>query len=415
MDLQRAGHLLVEDGNHGEYRPRRHEFDATGTAFIRAANMSDGQVLFDGAAKINDTALSRIRKGIGQPGDVLLSHKGTVGKVAWARHDSPSFVCSPQTTFWRAFPGGLLEPRYLLFYLQSPLFTRQLRAIEGETDMAAYVSLTNQRKMLVVVPPLPEQRRIAAVLGALDDKIELNRQMNRTLEAMATALFKSWFIDFDGHDDLVDSELGPIPRGWEVRPLAEFARLVTTSVKPFSEPARLWEHFSIPSFDDGRLPALDKGDEIKSNKYAVPEDAVLVSKLNPRFPRIWMPNVTSLQSAICSTEFMPFVPSDKSNRSFLFEYFWSSAGQHALCSRVSGTTGSRQRAKPKEIAVMPFLVPSTQQLRHFAAVAGPMNQQRLRHISESRTLAQLRDTLLPKLISGELRVPEAERQIEAAL
>ena len=348
-------------------------------------------------------------KCVAWPQDVIYTRTGRVGLVFRGLHGVVHNNC------FRVLPNeGDLLPEYIYWFLSQKSVASYANSVasgsvQKDLNHAAFNTIQ------IPLPPLPEQRRIAAVLGALDDKIELNRQMNRTLEAMATALFKSWFIDFDGHDDLVDSELGPIPRGWEVRPLAEFARLVTTSVKPFSEPARLWEHFSIPSFDDGRLPALDKGDEIKSNKYAVPEDAVLVSKLNPRFPRIWMPNVTSLQSAICSTEFMPFVPSDKSNRSFLFEYFWSSAGQHALCSRVSGTTGSRQRAKPKEIAVMPFLVPSTQQLRHFAAVAGPMNQQRLRHISESRTLAQLRDTLLPKLISGELRVPEAERQIEAAL
>ena len=99
-ELQREGVLLVEDGNHGEYRPRPDEFVDEGVAFIRAADMDAGRVLFESASKINERARTRITKGIGAPGDVLLSHKGTVGKVALVPNGSPPFVCSPQTTFW---------------------------------------------------------------------------------------------------------------------------------------------------------------------------------------------------------------------------------------------------------------------------------------------------------------------------
>jgi type I restriction enzyme, S subunit len=99
LELQRAGILLVEDGNHGEYRPRPDEFVDDGVAFIRAADMEGGRVLFKAASKINKRARARITKGIGAPGDILISHKGTVGKVAMVPDDAPPFVCSPQTTF----------------------------------------------------------------------------------------------------------------------------------------------------------------------------------------------------------------------------------------------------------------------------------------------------------------------------
>src|SRR4051812_18506605 len=100
-DLQNAGALRVEDGNHGEYRPRRDEFSDEGVAFVRAADLTDGHVNFDQAECINAIARARIRKGVGQPGDIILSHKGTVGRVARAGENAPPFVCSPQTTFWR--------------------------------------------------------------------------------------------------------------------------------------------------------------------------------------------------------------------------------------------------------------------------------------------------------------------------
>jgi type I restriction enzyme S subunit len=240
-ELQRSGVLLVEDGNHGEYRPRSDEFLDEGVAFIRAADMEHGRVLFETAAKINEIARQRITKGIGVPGDVLLSHKGTVGKVAQAPKDAPAFVCSPQTTFWRTLDEDELDRRYLYAFLRSPSFHSQLATRSGETDMAPYVSLTSQRGLSVILPPLPEQRAIAHILGTLDDKIELNRRMRATFEAMARTLFKSWFVDFDpvrakmeGRDPtlpphfaalfpdrLVETEDGEMPEGWGVATLGE--------------------------------------------------------------------------------------------------------------------------------------------------------------------------------------------------
>src|SRR5207253_2970610 len=137
-----------------EYRPRPDEFVDDGVAFIRAANLGDGQVLFRQASRINDVAVARITKGIGRPVDTLVSHKGTVGRVAWAPFDCEHFVCSPQTTFWRSTDGSQLDPRYLFAYVRSPLFQRQLEALKGESDMAPYVSLTVQRTLKLTVPPI---------------------------------------------------------------------------------------------------------------------------------------------------------------------------------------------------------------------------------------------------------------------
>ena len=135
----------MEDGNHGEYRPRPNEFGEGVTSFIRATDMDEGRVLFETASRINDLALARIRKGIGRGGDVLFSHKGTVGKLALVPLDAPPFVCSPQTTFWRTMNNKLLDRRFLYYFMCSRDFKNQWHARKGETDMADYVSLTAQR------------------------------------------------------------------------------------------------------------------------------------------------------------------------------------------------------------------------------------------------------------------------------
>ena len=202
LDLQNAGILRVEDGNHGEYRPRRHEFTDHGTFFIRATDIDQGAIRFDSASAITEEALQRIRKGVGQPGDILFSHKGTVGKVALVQDDAPPFVCSPQTTFWRSLDPDLLDRRYLHAYLRSPGFIRQWWVRKGETDMADYVSLTAQRQLVVPIPPIAVQRSIGAAVGAFDDLIANNTRRIAILEDIARAIYREWFIEYHypGHE-----------------------------------------------------------------------------------------------------------------------------------------------------------------------------------------------------------------------
>lgn len=198
--------------------------------------------------------------------------------------------------------------------------------------------------MSVNVPEPDEQRAIARTLGTFDGKIELNRRMNETLEAIAQAIFQSWFVDFDPvrakassesadsicrrlgltpdllalfPDSFQESELGEIPKEWEVESFSNLARLSTASVKPYEQPNKVWEHYSIPAFDQGQRPVFEKGHNIKSNKYVVEPSAVLSSKLNPHFPRTWLPHISTPETAICSTEFMQFAPHNPGDRVFI--------------------------------------------------------------------------------------------------
>jgi type I restriction enzyme S subunit len=423
-ELQAAGALLVEDGNHGENRPRPDEFSTEGIQFIRAADMDSGRVLFERAQRINEVARQRVRKGIGAGGDVLLSHKGTVGKVAYVPLDAPPFVCSPQTTFWRVKDPKQLDRRYIYFYLLSRTFREQLDSRKGETDMADYVSLTTQRTLKVTVPPLAEQKAIAAVLGSLDDKIELNRRMNATLEAMARALFQSWFVDFDpvrakldgrqpsGLDPATaalfpatfqNSESGLIPKGWTVGKVGDLATLNRNAVNPGDFPTETFDHFSLPAFDNGRTPKVELGSAIMSNKFTVTPNSVLLSKLNPHIPRIWLPDLHASRRSVCSTEFMVACSMPGVSREFLFSLFTSSAFASIYGTLVTGMTGSHQRIRPESVLDMKIVIPSAALVRAFTDIAKSIFDRINRNTEQSRTLATLRDTLLPKLLSGELR------------
>ena len=257
-------------------------------------------------------------------------------------------------------------------------------------------------------PPLEEdeQRAIACILGALDDKIELNRRMNETLEAMAQAHFKLWFVDVN--PDCVKTE------NWREGKVEDLALLSKDAISPNEFPNETFDHYSIPAFDEGRLPKAELGKKIQSNKFLVLPNAVLLSKLNPRIPRIWFPNVGRNRRSVCSTEFLVAISQHDVSREFLYGLFGSQLFLEIFASLVTGTSGSHQRFKPDYLLAMDVAIPPKELIARFTKSAQPLYKRVVQNIEESCTLAALRNTLLPKLISGELRVKDATRFLEKA-
>lgn len=291
------------------------------------------------------------------------------------------------------------------------------------------------RQMAIALPPIGQQLQIAEMFDALDDRIALLRETNATLEAIAQALFKSWFVDFDpvrarmegrapeGMDEAAaalfpdsfeESELGLVPKGWRVGTLGDLARLHKGTVNPLTQPDVVFEHYSLPAFDKGQMPIAEAGAEIKSNKTPIPTNAVLISKLNPHIPRVWMPTDAG-NHAVCSTEFLVFVPTGGASKYFNYCSFSAPQFRQSLCQLVTGTSNSHQRVKPDGILSMPAIVPTGGVLASFGAAAGPVFDRIGHNRKQAQTLTTLRDTLLPRLISGQLRLPDAEACIEEAM
>ena len=361
---------------------------------------------------------------------VIIGRKGTVGAVHFCECG-----CWPiDTTFYHA-GEDVDSVRYTYYVLKSV----GLNEMNSDSAVPGLNRDSAHARIIRIPSDVTEQRRIAHILGTLDDKIENNRKTAKTLEAMAQAIFKSWFVDFDPvrakmaggsresickrlkltpeildlfPDRLVESELGEIPEGWRVEMLNNLAALVTDSISPRRSPNTVFEHYSIPAFDAGRTPAMELGESIKSNKYVVKRSAVLVSKLNPHTPRIWLPAIGE-GAALCSTEFMQFVPREREDRPYLYCLMISQSMQEEVLKHVTGSTGSRQRAQPSQIAKVRILSPQSCVQKAFTQQASPMLHAVAENLTASRTLAALRDTLLPKLISGKIRVPEFEHFLQS--
>lgn len=425
----RLGELcsLITDGKHGDC-----ENDAnSGFYFLSVKDVIDGRLVYDNARQIkNGDFLETHRRTNLEPGDVLFTNTGTIGRMAIARDEPKTY----RTTFQKSV--AILKPKrdiidpHFLYYLLHYDNAKLSDFAAGTTQKN--LLLKDLRDFAVHVPSLSEQKAIAHILGTLDDKIELNRRMNETLESMAQAIFKSWFVDFDPvrakaegrptglpkpvadlfPDSFQDSELGKIPKGWRVGKMGDLATLNRGAVNPGDFPTETFDHFSLPAFDEGRTPKIELGSAIMSNKFTVMPNSVLLSKLNPHIPRIWLPDLHATRRSVCSTEFMVACSKPGVSREYLFSLFTSSTFASIYGTLVTGTTGSHQRIKPQSVLDMKIVIPLAALVRAFTDSAKPMFDRINRNTEQSRTLAALRDTLLPKLLSGEIRVGDAEKTIE---
>lgn len=319
---------------------------------------------------------------------------------------------------------------FLHWVMRTPEYRNEILAnYSGST-----VKHTSPTKILAykfALPPCSEQREIAATLGALDDKIELNRKTAVTLEEMARALYRSWFVDFDpvraraegrapAHMDPATAALFPdsfgedgLPVGWATRRLGSVCTQVKQTVKPRDAPASNFWHFSLPAFDAASGPILEAGAQIKSNKTFVPNDAILFSRLNPTIPRIWWARADhALGTPAASTEFFVAVPHCKAETSWLYCLLSSEEFQEQAVSRVTGTSNSHQRVSATALSDIEITAPVTEIAVMFGNIADDWFERIHSLAQENRTLAALRDTLLPRLMSGELRVGAAREMLE---
>ena len=359
-------------------------------------------------------------------GVVLISKLNPFTPRIWKVKNVPDInsVASTEFLVLRPKPGITLDELYLICCSRE--LTEHLSSLAGGTSNSHQrVRPAEIMGATVSVPSGSTELKFAAEsLAALDDKIELNRKMNVTLEQIAKALFKSWFVDFDPvhakaagrqptgmdkatadlfPDSFVDSELGKIPSGWKAGSLSNLSKFSRDSINPGETPSEIFDHYSLPSFDEGKVPKTEEGSEIKSNKLVVTKTCVLLSKLNPHIPRIWLPNLRASRRSICSTEFIVASAIAGCTREYLYALFISEDFSRTYGTLVTGTTGSHQRIKAESVLQMRIPVPPAELISSFTDTMAPMINRVAINTKELQALAELRDTLLPQLLNGELK------------
>lgn len=355
-------------------------------------------------------------------GDVIFTHAGNIGQVSFIPNNSlyQRYVISQRQFFLRPKQDKVL-PEYLVAYFKSPEGQQKLLANTSSVGVPSISQpVSYLRNLEIPLPPLEEQRAIAHILCTLDDKIELNRRMNETLEQMARAIFKSWFVDFDpvrakldglppaGLDSataalfpesLQISPLGHIPRGWTASNLAEIATnprrgVQAKNIHP-NTPYIALEHMPRRSI---ALGDWEDSAAVVSNKFAFNKNEILFGKLRPYFHKVGVAPF----DGICSTDILVLAP--KSPEWFGFLLGHASSDDLVQFTDLASTGTKMPRTNWSDIGSFRVAIPPRAVADIFTRTIRPIVEKIQFNIRQIRVLGDLRDNVLPKLLSGELSV-----------
>ena len=325
-------------------------------------------------------------------GDVLLTSVGTLG-VTWLVDEDEFYFKDGNITWLR--PNEKIIPEFLYLWLNSTEAQNQIDAkCIGSTQKALTIETLN--KFYISLPSIDLQYKIIAIIKPLEDKIVNNRKINKNLEQQAQVIFKSWFVDFEPFN-------GEMPHDWIASRLGDIASIKTNSFSPVKNPDAQLEHYSIPAYDEQKYPVFESAAGVKSNKYILSKNSVMISKLNPDTKRVWRPMCLS-ELAVSSTEFIIFEAFNPAYRDFVFSIIDSAAFSDWMRAHTTGSTNSRQRTAPSATLEFQVALPDEKAIIDFCAIVTPMYNAIASNICENQKLAQLRDSILPKLMSGEIDI-----------
>ena len=389
----------IADIQTGPFGSQLHKEDYVdiGTPIVTVEHLGNRVFTEQNLPKVSDEDKARLSKYVLKEGDIVFSRVGSVDRCSYVDTAHGGWIFSGRCL--RVRPNTEVDPLYLYYFFcleDTKQFVRNIAV--GATMPSINTKLLGEVE--VAYPSQTEQQKIVALLSALDDKIEINQKINDNLTEQARSIFQSWFVDYEPFG-------GSKPSDWQPSTLGQIANMKTDSWSPVKNPDVVVEHYSIPSYDEQRFPVFEIASGIKSNKYLLTSDSVMISKLNPDTKRIWRPMCLS-GHPVCSTEFIVYESKKKGQRDYIYSLIDSIPFFNHLCSHTTGSTNSRQRATPKSTLDFALCLPSDSVIEDFCEIVTPMYDLIASNVVENQSLAKTRDSLLPRLMSGELDVSDLD-------
>jgi len=446
------------DGNHGDTHPKSADYVEEGIPFVMASDLEVGRVNLDSCKFITEKQALTLRKGFSKVGDVLISHKATIGRTAIVQENEYDFIMlTPQVTYYRVKNYQKLNNVYLKAYFDSSFFQSILGLWAGAGSTRAYLGITAQLKLPVIVPPIDKQLSIANHVGILNGKIELNRQTNQTLEQIAQAIFKSWFVDFDpvkakiqakqneqnpelaamcalsgktedqlkGLDDgalkylkttaalftdaMIESEIGDIPNEWSAIQLYDTAEYVNGGAFKaidFSEDNSGLPIIKIAELKQGVYHGTKFTNKEVKSKYLISDDDVLYSWSGSPETSLevfkWFGGDGWLNQHIFKLNF-------ESEEQKYFTYYLLKHMKPLLISTAQQkqTTGLGH-VTIADMKRMKLPYPTEEILKEFKGKISPLYEKGSICEKENICLIKIRNNLLPKLLNGEIKIGSME-------
>lgn len=412
-----VGEGIIEkplDGNHGEIHPKGNDFVSEGIPFITASDVNNGNVDLKNCKFITITQANSLRKGFAKKDDVLLTHKASLGRTAIVPKLNTEFiVLTPQVTYYRVKDKTKLNNQYLKYYFDSSGFQKKFKSFGDAGSTRAYVGISEQLNLPVVIPPIEEQKAIAKILSSLDGKIELNRQMNATLEAIAQALFKAWFVDFEpvhaNTENRLSESASPeiaklfpskfensVPNGWVSSTIGDTYKLTmgqSPSGDTYNENQDGMVFFQGRSDFGFRYPSpriycthpmriAEKGDTLVSVRAPVGD-------VNMAFERS------------CIGRGVASLRHNSGSRSFTYYSIKSLEGELRKFDSDGTVFGS---INTNNFQAIKTIEPTLEIIKLFEKIVRPFDAQIEKNSREIVRLSEIRDSLLPRLISGKISV-----------
>ena len=402
VDIEQTS-IEIIDGDRGKNYPKNNELTNSGYClFLSAANVTKNGLQFSNNSFITKEKDALLRKGKLMPKDIVLTTRGTVGNVGFYSDDVPYPNMRINSGMVIIRPGEDFDTMFLYQYLRSCYFRAQITQFQSGSAQPQ-LPISTLQKMKVIKPDIADQRRIASILSSLDRKIELNNKINADLEEMAQAIFKNWFVDFEPFKDgkFVDSELGMIPEGWKVGTLGDITKNKSAKVKERNDVKVLSpvttgelvlseEYFTKQVFSSSiaKYKIVNKGD------FAYNPARVNIGSLGR--------NEFDFDGCVSPVYVVFSVLDGYENYFDLFrktDFFKDSVASLAI-------GGVRQSLSYDDLSLIETIIPSENVVEKFNNLYNQMKKTIKANKLESSRLSLLRDTLLPRLMSGEIEVPE---------
>lgn len=417
--------ITAKIGSGATPRGGGNSYKTEGISLIRSQNVLDFKISLNGLAFIDELQAARLNNVTVEKNDVLLNITGdSVARVCQvtksllpARVNQHVAIIRPERS--------QLDASFLKYYLLTPGYKNHLLMLASSGGTRKALTKEMIENLEITLPPLPTQNRIAEILGTLDDKIELNLQMNKTLEEMAMALYKHWFVDFGPfkEGEFVDSELGRIPKGWEVIRLGELlnikhgfafkSKFFTTSPNKnllltpgnFEPNGGIKFNWAKQKFYNGEFPEeyiLNRGDLVLTLTDLTQDCRILGSPaLIPDNDYNYLHNQRLGLVSLKSQEL---------NKSIFYRFFNTTLFRNHIIGSKTGSTVSH--TAPVRIYNIPFLISRSINYQKLGSQLNQFDEMIFNNLSETKELVKTRDYFLPKLISGEVEVNATEKEIE---
>jgi len=388
------------------------EFYGDGYLFVKIPDMTDSVYIIKTETKISEKGAEYLGKAKLPKNSIMVSCIATIGNVGITSKES--FTNQQINTL---IPDcNIADYRYLYYFFKNN--KELLESLGGGGSVYTNISKSKFESMAVAVPELSEQKQIAEVLSSLDDKIELNRQINANLEKIASSLFKQWFVDFEFPNEkgkpykssdgkMIDSELGMIPNEWKVIPMAEFFDFLEgPGIRNWQYAQQGTRFINIRLIDGGDIDVnsanyINQTDVDEKYQHFLLKERDMVLSASGTLGKSAIVRKSHLP-LLLNTSVIRFRPKDGISYPFLYQYLQS---RYFLEEQVRLSAGSVQaNFGPTHLNKMSVIVPNKKLLDNFNQVCGSLYDQMLLNFNKNEDLSKTRNSLLPRLMSGKMRI-----------